>query len=91
MFPAAVIFTGVANTGTALIRASSENEATAVAARIAVADEPAEVPTAIVAAPPEVQAVVEFTVPATITALSGSDTVPTGVIVDTAPASVVKL
>lgn len=91
MLPAAVSLTGVANTGTALIRASADNDATAVAPSRAVDDEPALVPIATVAEPPEVQAVVELIVPATITALSGSEAVKRGVMVETAPPSTAKL
>jgi len=66
MLPAAVSFTGAANVGTAFIRALTESVAFAVVPRIAVVDEPAEVPTDNVAAPAERKAVVEFIVPPTI-------------------------
>ena len=88
--PAAVILTGTAKVGTPFKTASTESEASAVAARIDVALEPAVVPTDKVEVVPTT-AVVELIVAATIMALSGITAVEAGMIAPTAPPSTAKL
>ena len=90
MLPAAVILTGAAKVTVPFINASALNEPTASAVLMLLAALPAVVPTAIVAAPPDVAAVVEFNVAPTITALSGKVAVVASVIAPIAPPSTAK-
>lgn len=71
--------------------APAVNDALPVAASSEFADDPAEVPIATVAAPPEVTAVVDWIDTFTITAFAGSVTLLAGVIAPTAPPSLAKL
>jgi len=91
IFPAAVSLIGTANVGTVFNNLSDVNVVLAVAARIEVADEPAEVPMATVPDPDDVTAVVTLMVPPVIIVLSGMLVVTAGVIVETAPPSTAKL
>lgn len=79
------------NLGTPVMSAFTESDAFAVAARMEVVDEPAEVPIPTVAEPSEVTAVVELIVPPTRIALFGIMSDVAGVIVLWTPPSTAKL